>query len=753
MSLRFSRNLKSDPDTSIQYFDYLPLVDPEGDIRTVTVLPGRYEDEIRIEVHHVRLADNRNVPTKAQLSRRELQDTLPQGWYVYETDAGKFLFRGETNGLAVSSWAHPSPDLNQSLLPDQGQEPQTTTGESFEALSYVWGPQEDPEQINVVDTTKSQERPKSLGSILVGKNLMVALRHLRRKDEPRNLWVDALCINQDDLNEREAQVGRMRDIYRLAARVLVWLGPASDGSEQAMKALRYLGAQVEATVDGLKFPSPGTQEPTWVDDEVTPPYAEETWSAINHLLARSWFSRLWVVQEIALANRHAVAQCGEDVVEWALLRRAARTLYSKKQLPQSGLRQLVLECVRISEDHRQKPLTVLLENSRLQQCFDLKDKVYGMLGIAPPRFAKKIHPNYSENFGVDQAFKHVFLAHLDHVQRWELFACEMADRKIGGPSWVPDWASPDVPGWGSRQQYSSGHSRVHFRFESPSTLVVTGVQCAVVSTISEAAISGDPEKDMSIVRSWQPENLYDETYVNGDSLLDAYAVTLLQFRLRDRWPTNEYMPTLEDWKSQKQAPPMFGKQIKQAREGCFDRSISLSHRAYNCVLRRLFFRTNEGYIGLAPIDTKPGDIVCVFLGCDPPVILRPQSDGTYQLVGYCFVYGLHDSTALLGNLPKPWKAQVRRQVTTMFRENYQFFNEETGELTDEDPRLKPHADWKRVKPDQLGRELDSDDPVICDFFKNVRTGEVMNSDPRLLPEALRPRLRARGQDLREFALV
>lgn len=89
----------------------------------------------------------------------------------------------------------------------------------------------------------------------------------------------------------------------------------------------------------------------------------------------------------------------------------------------------------------------------------------------------------------------------------------------------------------------------------------------------------------------------------------------------------------------------------------------------------------------------------------------------------------------------------------MFRENYQFFNEETGELTDEDPRLKPHVDWKRVKPDQLGRELDSDDPVICDFFKNVRTGEVMNSDPRLLPEALRPRLRARGQDLREFALV
>lgn len=108
-----------------------------------------------------------------------------------------------------------------------------------------------------------------------------------------------------------------------------------------------------------------------------------------------------------------------------------------------------------------------------------------------------------------------------------------------------------------------------------------------------------------------------------------------------------------------------------------------------------------------------------FLGCDPPVILRPQSDGTYQLVRYCFVYGLHDSTALLGNLSKPWKAQVRRHATIMFGENYQFFIEETGARTDEDSRLKSHMDWERVKPDQLGRELDSDYPVICDFFKNV----------------------------------
>lgn len=73
------------------------------------------------------------------------------------------------------------------------------------------------------------------------------------------------------------------------------------------------------------------------------------------------------------------------------------------------------------------------------------------------------------------------------------------------------------------------------------------------------------------------------------------------------------MSMLEDWKSQKQAPPLFGKQTQQTTEGCFDRSIPLSHRAYNYVLRRLFFTTNEGYIGLAPIENKSGEFTSIYL--------------------------------------------------------------------------------------------------------------------------------------------
>jgi hypothetical protein len=83
----------------------------------------------------------------------------------------------------------------------------------YEALSYMWGPPAPlkPIQINY-NTTHVRE------------NVWSALNHLRLDSEPRHLWIDALCINQQDTLERNHQVGQMGRIYREAQRVVVWLG-------------------------------------------------------------------------------------------------------------------------------------------------------------------------------------------------------------------------------------------------------------------------------------------------------------------------------------------------------------------------------------------------------------------------------------------------------------------------------------------------------------------------------------------------
>ncbi|KAH7347986.1 hypothetical protein BKA66DRAFT_576415 [Pyrenochaeta sp. MPI-SDFR-AT-0127] len=375
-----------------------------------------------------------------------------------------------------------------------------------------------------------------------------------------------------------------------------------------MSTLAHLGAQLEVTLSGHKVPSPEAEKEDWFVEKLGLPYTAKTWNEIYNLLDRPWFRRLWVMQEIGPANRLAILQCGNDVIPWSIFRRAVTCLYSKNSLPRDGLRNLALECVRLAEDHRGKTLMLLLEHSRLQLCSDPKDKLYGLLGMVPARLAEQIHPNYSPDVGVEETYKTSFLAHINHVRRWELFSCELAYRKIGGPTWVPDWTASVPTGmWGSRQQLSSGHSRMHFTYHQPHILDVTGLQYATVRTVSDPVVSRLPGKDLKTVRSWEPKDLYDRGYVTGDSLLDAYAITLLQNRTRDRWPRNIYLPALEAWKSQNQTPALFGELVKSTRpDDQFDSSFSLMNRAYNCVLGRAYVTTDEGYIGLVPTGTKSG---------------------------------------------------------------------------------------------------------------------------------------------------
>jgi hypothetical protein len=112
----------------------------------------------------------------------------------------------------------------------------------YEALSYTWGDGSITTSISV-DEKMFQVR----------KNLESALRHLRQVKECRILWIDAICIDQSNLQERNQQVGRMREIYQMAKRVLVWLGPRADDSDLAMDAIASQG--VYKSYGELRFPS------------------------------------------------------------------------------------------------------------------------------------------------------------------------------------------------------------------------------------------------------------------------------------------------------------------------------------------------------------------------------------------------------------------------------------------------------------------------------------------------------------------
>ena len=110
----------------------------------------------------------------------------------------------------------------------------------------------------------------------------------------------------------------------------------------------------------------------------------------------------------------------------------------------------------------------------------------------------------------------------------------------------------------------------------------------------------------------------------------------------------------------------------------------------------------------------------MFLGCSRPVVLRPLQDGRFLLVGDCFVYGLHDAIPLLGPLPHGWRVVVKEEQKNFGRDLCRFVNGR-GEVQAEDPRLEPHPDWTQVEPEELGRDLNGDDPESCSFFRNNTT--------------------------------
>ncbi|KAI6963456.1 hypothetical protein KC332_g15834 [Hortaea werneckii] len=176
----------------------------------------------------------------------------------------------------------------------------------YEALSYVWGQRDGCRALTC-----------NSGFLHIKHNLEQALFALRHPDRPRFLWVDAVCINQKDYDERAQQVRIMREIYARAERVVVWLGPRSRNVDYALHLAKRLDH-----MSTLLEPSPEDHFASFWDQSVVKALAAEERAGrvpetlfaateIADLFDRDWFSRIWCVQEV-FASKEAVIRI-EDI--------------------------------------------------------------------------------------------------------------------------------------------------------------------------------------------------------------------------------------------------------------------------------------------------------------------------------------------------------------------------------------------------------------------------------------------------------
>jgi hypothetical protein len=151
----------------------------------------------------------------------------------------------------------------------------------YEALSYTWG-----------EAVLSRKIICNGSSLQVTSNLHDALQYLRQIEGERIVWIDAVCINQTNPQERTAQVGIMKNIYSKADHVVIWLGKDTDDDETAFAILeqyRKLFAEhgqldigpMETVVYKLALPAEDSKD----------------WTALIKLFQKPWFQRIWVIQE------------------------------------------------------------------------------------------------------------------------------------------------------------------------------------------------------------------------------------------------------------------------------------------------------------------------------------------------------------------------------------------------------------------------------------------------------------------------
>jgi hypothetical protein len=195
---------------------------------------------------------------------------------------------------------------------------------AYDALSYSW---QEPTAVWAGELERNGILLVDNKAIKIGRNLEAFLQHLSafKEKQPREyLWIDSICINQDDMQEHGHQVLRMQDIYQKAFMVLVWLGPPYADSERAIDLLyelserrRAFRANMKQPVEAIKLslePWWTEKDTAWLKDYLKTKEKRREMTALLDLLERSWWHRTWIIQEVVLAKT-LVILCGDDHID------------------------------------------------------------------------------------------------------------------------------------------------------------------------------------------------------------------------------------------------------------------------------------------------------------------------------------------------------------------------------------------------------------------------------------------------------
>jgi hypothetical protein len=358
---------------------------------------------------------------------------------------------------------------------------------AYECISYSW-------QGDGATETVICEEPRT--ALKVPPNLKAALTHLARikklpdtesptgASEPcRLLWMDAISISQEDKEEKGAQVRMMTDIFRKAQRVQVWVGEEQKDDDKAFDLIKRLIRASEIhgnsghkiSIANILPQDRGTffgLTNSWEDML----YIEASIVAFLKMVDRSWFSRVWCVQEVAV-SKDAWLRCGRHSTHWESFVRAVRYSIDARLRPLEGYgRELALKIAQAREDYqnsaasyesdgRRKDLQRLLFRFHDFASTEAVDKIYALLGLSTNSGPDGLKVEVDYNTSKEKTYTTVAQNILLLDRNLDIFGACHGDPEPEAPSalpsWVPDWSTTGkhIP---LRLQGSSQEKYVHF---------------------------------------------------------------------------------------------------------------------------------------------------------------------------------------------------------------------------------------------------------------------------------------------------
>ena len=312
---------------------------------------------------------------------------------------------------------------------------------NYNALSYVWGDQSS--KVTICCNGKNFD---------ITKNLHEALLQLRKNAHEKLLWVDAICIDQSNNEEKTAQVRLMRTIYSEAEMVIIWLGKEVPTDRSGYELMQ----KVQSALGRPNFEFNDASLTQFLDLHALglPDMHDPAWDAAVKILSRPWFSRVWIVQELLVARR-SICLCGKvEVNPTLIIEFATNVAKFSTSINTISLRAFATFCslersrgnartLFLLGEYENRRLWELLVSTREFEASDLRDKVFALVALTDDIADDFIDYGRSlRQILVDVAIFALTRPSVKLARALDLLSyAEARTQPSDLPTWVPDWQS------------------------------------------------------------------------------------------------------------------------------------------------------------------------------------------------------------------------------------------------------------------------------------------------------------------------